>query len=103
MAVIPINKMKIKIKGNKEEREMPLWESRFIDTSDKLKEEYLDRYRGIKSEILSTTRFDENSDLITTYLGKTSIIKDNNIATEERFLISGQGHTPGKLLDSTKF
>ena len=38
---------------------------------DILKEEYLDVYKGIESGILSTTRFDENSDLSTTYLGKT--------------------------------
>ena len=37
---------------------------------DILKEEYLDVCEGIKSEILSTTRFDENSDLSTRYLGK---------------------------------
>ena len=35
-------------------------------TPDKLKEEYLDVYEGIQSEILSTTRFDENSVLSTT-------------------------------------
>ena len=34
----------------------------FEDTPEKLKEEYLDVYEGRKSEILSTTRFDENSD-----------------------------------------
>ena len=32
--------------------------------------EYLDVYKGIQSEIVNTTRFDENSDLSTTYLGK---------------------------------
>ena len=37
---------------------------------DILKEEYLDVYEAILLEILSTTRFDENSDLSTTYLGK---------------------------------
>ena len=35
-----------------------------------IKEDYLDIYDGIQSEILSTTRFDENSDLSTTYLGR---------------------------------
>ena len=29
---------------------------------DILKEEYLDLYKGIQLEMLSTTRFDENSD-----------------------------------------
>ena len=37
----------------------------------KLHEEYLDIYEGIQSEIINTTRFDENSDLSTTYLGKS--------------------------------
>ena len=35
-------------------------------TSDRSMEEYLDRYQGVKSEILNATRFDENSDLSTT-------------------------------------
>ena len=36
--------------------------NRLDDTSgEKLKEEYLDMYEGIQSEILSTTRVDENS------------------------------------------
>ena len=44
------------------------------DISDRSKEEYLDRYEGIKSEILNTTRFDEKSDLSTTCLGKMNTI-----------------------------
>ena len=43
---------------------------RFWSNTRHIKEEYLDVYEGILSEILSTTRFDENSDLSTTYLGK---------------------------------
>ena len=34
-----------------------------------LREEYLDVYKGFQSEIVNSTRFDENSDLSTTYLG----------------------------------
>ena len=40
---------------------------------DRSKEEYLDRYEGVKSEIVDTTRFDENSNLSTTYLGKINM------------------------------
>ena len=47
----------------------------FGDTAEKLKREYLEVYKGIQSEILSTTRFDENSDLSTTYLGKVNTTK----------------------------
>ena len=46
----------------------------FGDTPEKLMGEYLDVYEGIQSEILSTTRFDENSDLSTTYLEKVEHI-----------------------------
>ena len=56
-------------------------------------------YEGIQSEILSTTIFDENSDLSTTYLGKIDKSKNNKIKVEESFPISKQGYTVGKLLE----
>ena len=59
-------------------------------------------YEGIESEILSTTGFDENSDLSTTYLGKADRSKNNKIKAEESFPISEQGYTMGKLLDGTE-
>ena len=65
-------------------------------------EEYLDRYEGVKLEILNMTRFDEKSDLSTTYLGKTNMVRDHKMVAEERFPMSEQGYTTGKLLDSTK-
>ena len=58
--------------------------------------------KEVMSKILNTTRFDENTDLSTTYLGKINIVKENKIITEEKFLISEQGYATGKLLDSTK-
>ena len=66
------------------------------------KEEYLDRHEGIKSEILNTTRFDKNSDLSTAYLGKINMIWDDDLKIEEKFLITEQGYTIGKLLDGTE-
>ena len=36
----------------------------------KLQEEYMDIYEGIHSGIVSSNRFDENSDLSTMYLGR---------------------------------
>ena len=56
-------------------------------------------YEGIWSEILSTTRFNENSDLSTTYLGRVDITKASKIKAEERFPISEQGYIVGKLLN----
>ena len=49
MSVKPINKIKDKVKRKKAERERPISEVDFINTSDRLKEEYLDRYEGVKS------------------------------------------------------
>ena len=45
-------------------------------TPDVLREEYLDVYEGIHSEIVNSTRFDEKSDLSTTYLGRSDISKN---------------------------
>ena len=70
MTVRPVNNKNFnKILKNKDKDYVSLR----IDLSPILKrskEEYLDRYEGIISEILNTTRFDENTDLSTTYLGK---------------------------------
>ena len=60
-------------------------------------------YDGVKSEVLSTTKFDDNSDLSTTYLGRINMARLDNIKAEERFSISEQGYTVGKLLDGTEF
>ena len=69
------------------------------DTPEKLKGEYLDMHKGIQSEVINTTGFDENSDLSTMYLGRIDITRSSKIKAEELFLISEQGYTIGKLLD----
>ena len=48
-----------KIWGKEEERQ--ILELDFGDTPEKLRGEYLDMYERIQSEVISTTRFDENS------------------------------------------
>ena len=84
----------------KEGRDIIEWD--FGPTPNILKEEYLDMYEGIQSEILNNTRFDENSDLSTTYLGKSDRSKNDKINAEESFPISEEGYTLGKLLDRTE-
>ena len=79
-----------------------LLEVNLIDSSDRSKEEYLDRYEGVKSEIVDTTRFDENSDLSTTYLGKVNMTQEKDLIVEERFPISKLGYTVSKLIDRTE-
>ena len=79
-----------------------LLEVNLVDSSDTSKEEYLDRYEGFKSEIVDTTRFDENSDLSTMYLGKINMIQDKDLIVEEKFPISKSGYRVGKLMDGTE-
>ena len=56
-------------------------------------------YKGVKSEVLCTTKFEENSDLSTIYLGRIDMTGSSKIKVEEKFPISEQGYTAGKLLD----
>ena len=79
-----------------------MMESEFGPTPHLLKKEYLDVYEGIQSEIVNTTRFDENSDLITTYLGKSHRPKNDKLKAGESFPISEQGYMLEKLLDRTE-
>ena len=73
-----------------------------VDNLDRLKEEYLDRYEGMKSETVDTIRFHETLELSMTYLGKINMTCDKNLMAEDRFLISKLGYTVGKLLDRTE-
>ena len=68
-----------------------------IFEGDKVRDEYFNKYDGINAEISQATRFDESSDLCTTYLGKMDMTRDMTIKAEEKFPISGQGYTHGKL------
>ena len=54
----------------------------FGPTLDVLKEEYLNVCEGIQSEIANSTKFDENSDLSTTYLGKSDRSKTDKLKAE---------------------
>ena len=83
--------------GGKEFRELD-----FGSTPLKLHEEYLDVHEGIQSEIVSVTRFNENSNLCTTYLGRVDKGSNSKLRAEESFPISGHGYTSGKLLDGTE-
>ena len=40
---------------------------------------------GVQSEVLTTTRFDKNSDLSMTYLGRIDMTRASKIKVEEKF------------------
>ena len=84
----------------KEEKE--LVELDFSSTTPKLHEEYLDVYEGIQSEIVNTMRFDENSHLRITYLGRSNKARNDKLKAEESFPMSEHGITLVKLLDGTE-
>ena len=63
----------------------------------------MDIYEEIHSEIVSFNRFDENSDISKTYLGKIENRENQDkLKAEESFPISENGYTLGTLLDGTK-
>ena len=97
-----IRKKHRKIYNKFKEEDRQILELDFGDTSEKMKGKYLDMYEGIQSEVISTTRFDENSDLSMMYLGRTDITRSSKIKAEEKCPISEQGYMVGKLLDGTE-
>ena len=51
----------------------------FRGSPDKLKSEYLDIFKGVYTEIVSSDRFDKDTDLSTTYLGQINMTRDTEV------------------------
>ena len=68
---------------------------------EKLKFDYLDVYEGEYTEVISTDRFDEDTNLSTTYLGQVCMTRDTKVKAEESFPMTARGYTKGQLLDGT--
>ena len=62
---------------NKElqEKELVSADVNFGGSPQKLKAEYLDVYEGVYAKVISTDRFDEDTDLSTTYLGQVDLTR----------------------------
>ena len=75
---------KYKYRANKDNREFK--ELDFGATPQKLHGKYMDIYEGIHSEVVSSNRFNENSDISTTYLGRVD--KENQHKIKSRGVIS---------------
>ena len=94
LSVKPVNRYKIKPDEGKEFREVD-----FGTIPQNLQEEYLDVYEEIQSDIVSSSRFDKNSNISTTYLGRIEHRgSQNKLKAEESFPISENGYTLGRLL-----
>ena len=94
LSVKPVNRYKIKPDEGKEFREVDF---------GAIPENLQDGYEGIQSDIVSSSRFDENSDISTTYLGRIEHRESQDkLKAEESFPIPENGYTLGRLLDGTK-
>ena len=73
----------------------------FGNSPENLKAEYLDVYKGIYADVISTDKFDEDTDISTTYLGQVGMTRDTEVKAEESFPMAARGYTRGQLLDGT--
>ena len=73
----------------------------FSGMSEKVKSNYLDVYDGGYAEVISTNRFDEDTDPSSTYLGQIGMSRKTEVKAEESFAMNAAGHTRGELLDGT--
>ena len=62
---------------------------------EKLKLDYLDVYEGVYAEVISTDRFDEDTNFSTTYLGQVDMTRSAEVKAEESFPITARGYTKG--------
>ena len=99
----PVNRHKMKLNDFSSSTEKEFREMDIGANSQNLQTEYLDVYKGIQSDIVSSSRFDENSDISMIYLGKIAQEESQNILkAEESFPMSENGYTLGRLLDGMK-
>ena len=82
-----VNRCKVRPDMEREYKELD-----FGPIPQKLQEEFLDIYDGIQSDLVSSSRFDKNSNISTTYLGKIGNIEgQDKLKAEESFPISENG------------
>ena len=60
----------------------------FGGSPEKLKAEYLDIYEGVYAMVISTDRFDDDTDLSTTYLGQVDMTRSTEVKAEDNFPIT---------------
>ena len=63
----------------------------FGESLEVLKSRYMDVYDNVYAEVVTTSRFDENVDLSTTYLGRIDMKREEVLKAKESIPISKQG------------
>ena len=103
LSICRVNRYKVKpndslFSSGKEFREID-----FSTNSQNVQTKYLDMYEGIQLDIVSSCKFNENSDISMTYLGKIGPEEgQDKLRAEESFPISESSYTLGRLLDGMK-
>ena len=75
----------------------------FGNSSECLKSEYLHMYKGVYAEVISTDKFDEDTDISTTYPGQVDLTRNTEVKAEDNFPMIARGYTRGQLLDGTEW
>ena len=71
----------------------------FGESLEIMKSKYMDVYDDVYAEVVTTSRFNENVDLSTTYLGRIDMKREEVMKAEESFPISEQRFVMGKLMN----
>ena len=71
----------------------------FGESLEVMRNRYMDIYDKVYAEVVTTSRFDENVDLSTTYLGRIDMKREEMLKAEESFPISEQGFVKGELIN----
>ena len=71
----------------------------FGESLEIMRNKYMDVYDEIYAEVVTTSKFHENVDLSTTYLGRIDMKREEVMKAEESFPISEQRFVMGKLLN----
>ena len=100
LSICLVNRYKVKPNDSLSSFGKEFREVDFSTNLQNLQAKYLDMYEGIQSDIVSSSRFDKNSDISMTYLGKIGQEESQDkLKAEESFPISESGYTLGRLLD----
>ena len=64
--------------------------------TESLKQDYLDTFEGIKSDVMYTTQYEENSEIGKTYLGVTKMRRQDELKAEHKAPITEDSYRPKK-------
>ena len=56
-------------------------------------------YKGVYAGVISTDKFDDDTDISTTYLGQVDMMRNTEVKAEENFPMTARDYTRGQLLD----